>query len=325
MKKSATLETNLYLPKKKPMSVRVKNALPFLIMILPGFIALALFAYKPLYGLLIAFKEYKLRLGIMASPWADSYGFQYFIDIFKGARFANSLKSTLVISIASIFLQMPFTIILALLINEMRGVVYKRVIQTITYLPHFFSWVVLGGIFKTLFAPLGPINSALMGLGLEPAPFLTKGNVFMSIILITKIWQSMGWGAIIYIAALSGVDESLYEAAYIDGASRWKQVWHISIPSIMGTIVTVLILNLGGVLNAGYEQIWNMSNALVKDAVDVLDVYILEQISGLNSGSSYNYGIGTALGLFKGLVGLFMVLLSNKIVSIISKDEYGIL
>lgn len=135
----------------------------------------------------------------------------------------------------------------------------------------------------------------------------------------------MGWGAIIYIAALSGVDESLYEAAYIDGASRWKQVWHISIPSIMGTIVTVLILNLGGVLNAGYEQIWNMSNALVKDAVDVLDVYILEQISGLNSGSSYNYGIGTALGLFKGIVGLFMVLLSNKIVSIISKDEYGIL
>ena len=147
----------------------------------------------------------------------------------------------------------------------------------------------------------------------------------MTVILSTKIWQSMGWGAIIYIAALSGVDESLYEAAYIDGASRWKQVWHISIPSILGTIVTVFILNLGGILNAGYEQIYNMYNALVKDAVDVLDTYILETISGTNSGGSYNYGIGTALGLFKSVVGLVLVLVSNKFVSVISNDEYGIL
>ena len=325
MKKSAVADANIYLPKKKPLSVRIKNALPFLIMILPGFIALALFAYKPLYGLLIAFKEYKLRLGVFASPWADNHGFEYFIDLFKGARFANSLGNTLVISLASLFLNMPFTIILALLINEMRGVVYKRIVQTITYLPHFFSWVVLGGIFKTLFAPIGPVNSALMNLGFESVPFLTNGGAFMTVILSTKIWQSMGWGAIIYIAALSGVDESLYEAAYIDGASRWKQVWHISIPSILGTIVTVFILNLGGILNAGYEQIYNMYNALVKDAVDVLDTYILETISGTNSGGSYNYGIGTALGLFKSVVGLVLVLVSNKFVSVISNDEYGIL
>ena len=202
----------------------------------------------------------------------------------------------------------------------MRGKVYKRIVQTLTYLPHFFSWVVLGGILKMVFATVGPINMVLQNLGLnEPIPFFGNNTAFLCLIVGTAVWQGLGWGAIIYMAALSGVDESLYEAAYIDGASRWKQVWHISLPTIMGTVTTVFIMNLGQVLNAGFDQIYNMYNVMVYESSDILDTYSLRLLQ------DGRYEIGTALGLFKSLVGMAFVLGSNWIVKVLSHDEYGIL
>lgn len=320
MKKSVAVESSAYLPKKKSFMSQLRRSYPLLIMLIPGFIALLLFNYKPMYGLLIAFKDYKIKLGVLGSPWAAQGGMEHFIRMFSGDDFAKVLGNTIVISLLRLVFGWPSPIILALLLNEMRNKVYKRIVQTVSYLPHFFSWVVLGGIFKMLFAAVGPINTALVSLGLnEPIPFFTNGSTFVVLVLITAVWQGLGWGAIIYMAALSGVDESLYEAAYIDGASRWKQVWHISIPSIMGTITTVFIMNLGTVLNAGFDQIYNMYNVMVYEASDILDTYSLRMLQ------DGRYEIGTALGLFKSLVGLVFVLGSNWIVKVISDDEFGIL
>ncbi len=322
MKKSVAVENSAYLPKKQQSAwfKEFKMNYALLIMIIPGFIALALFAYKPMYGILIAFKDYKIRLGVMASPWADNYGLAHFIRMFTGGDFLKVLRNTVSISFLKLLLGEPFTILLALCLNEMRNKTYKRVVQTLTYLPHFLSWVILAGIFKMLFASVGPINMILQSMGLsEPIPFFGHNGWFRVLIIGTSIWQAIGWGAIIYMAALSGIDESLYEAAIIDGAGRWKQTIYITIPSIMGTITTVYIMNMGSVLNAGFDQIYNMYNVMVYDSADILDTYSLRLLQ------DGRYEVGTALGLFRSLVGLTFVLGSNAIIKLISKDEYGIL
>lgn len=320
MKKSVAVESNVYLPKKKSLFTEFKKNYALLIMLLPGLIALAIFSYKPMYGLLIAFKDYKFKSGVLGSAWADQYGMQHFIRMFTGGDFFKILMNTIYISLVKLVLGIPAPVILALMLNEMRGKVYKRIVQTLTYLPHFFSWVILGGIFKMLFASVGPVNALLQMFGAnEPIPFFGDGTIFFWLVIGTNIWQGLGWGAIIYMAALSGVDESLYEAAYIDGASRWKQTWHISIPSILGTIITVFIMNLGHVLNAGFDQIYNMYNVMVYETTDILDTYSLRLLQ------DGRYEVGTALGLFKSVIGLLFVLGSNWVVSALSNDEYGIL
>ncbi len=320
MKKSVAVEEGVVLAPKKSLFKEYEKHIALFVMLLPGFIALLTFAYKPMYGLLIAFKDYKFKLGIWGSAWADQNGLEHFIRMFSGDDFARVLWNTIKISFLKMVCGWPMPIVLALMLNEMRGKVYKRIIQTLTYLPHFFSWVILGGIFKMVFATVGPVNLILEWFGLnEPIPFFGDNTMFLWLLVLTAVWQGLGWGAIIYMAALSGVDESLYEAAYIDGASRWKQVWHISIPSILGTITTVFIMNLGGVLNAGFDQIYNMYNVMVYESSDILDTYSLRLLQ------DGRYEIGTALGLFKSLVGLVFVLGSNWIVKVISRDEYGIL
>ena len=320
MKKSVVVQSDAYIPKKKSFFSECKKHYALLIMLIPGFIALLLFAYKPMYGLLIAFKDYKFRLGVMGSPWADQAGMAHFIRMFTGGDFLKVLKNTVVISFVKLVCGFPTPIILALLLNEMRNKLFKRVIQTLSYLPHFFSWIVLAGIFKMLFASVGPVNMILQSLGAsDPIPFFTNNTTFFWMIILTAMWQGAGWGAIIYMAALSGIDESLYEAAYIDGASRWKQTLHISIPSILGTITTVFIMNLSTILSAGFDQIYNMYNAMVYEISDILDTYSLRLLM------DGRYEVGTALGLFKSLVGLVFVLGSNKIIKVLSKDEYGIL
>ncbi|MBO5930219.1 MAG: sugar ABC transporter permease [Clostridia bacterium] len=321
MKKSVAVESSAYLPKKRSAWFKeFKMSYGVMLMFIPGFIALTLFAYKPMYGILIAFKEYKLKLGILGSPWADNHGFAHFIRMFTGGDFIGVLKNTVIISFFKLLLGEPLTVILALCLNEMRNKYYKRVVQTLTYLPHFLSWVILGGIFKMLFSLLGPINSVLMNLGLnEPIPFFGHNGWFRILIVGSSMWQGVGWGAIIYMAALSGIDDSLYEAAYIDGASRWKQTLYITLPSIMGTITTVYIMNLGNVLNAGFDQIYNMYNVLVYESADILDTYSLRLLQ------DGRYEVGAALGLFKSLVGLTFVLGSNFIIKTLSHDEYGIL
>ena len=320
MKKSVVVESSAYLPKKKSLLSEIKRNLPLLIMLIPGFVMILLFSYKPMYGILIAFKDYKFKDGVLGSAWAGNYGFEHFIRLFKTGDFTRIFFNTIKISFLKTIFGFAAPIILALMFNEMRSKVYKRITQTLSYLPHFFSWVVLGGIFKLLFASVGPINTILQSLGAsEPVSFFGDGQNFVWLIVWTSVWQSVGWGTIIYLAALTGIDESLYEAAYIDGASRWKQVWHISIPSIMGTVSTVLILNMGSILNAGFDQIYNMYNATVYETSDILDTYSLRLLQ------DGRYELGTALGLFKSAVGLMLVLGTNWLVKFISKDEYGVL
>jgi len=320
LKKSVAVESSVYVPKKKSLFTEFKMSYGLLLMLIPGFIALTMFAYKPMYGILIAFKEYKFKLGIIGSPWADNYGFAHFIRMFTGGDFIKVLKNTVSISFLKLLLGEPFTVALALCLNEMRSKYYKRILQTLTYLPHFLSWVILGGILKMLFSDLGPINGLLQNLGLsQPISFFGHNGWFRGLIVGSALWQGIGWGAIIYMAALSGIDESLYEAAYIDGASRWKQTLYITIPSIMGTITTVYIMNLGTVLNAGFDQIYNLYNPMVYDSADIIDTYSLRLLQ------DGRYEVGAALGLFKSLVCLVFILGSNYVVKLISKDEYGIL
>lgn len=288
-------------------------------MLLPGFIALLLFAYKPMYGLLIAFQDYRPRVGVWGSDWADNYGFANFIELFSHYKFLPILKNTFVISFLRILFGWPAPIILALLLNEIRCGWFKKLAQTLTYIPNFFSWVILGGIFKMLFSTVGPVNMILQSLGMEAVPFLTDTTAFLVLLIATASWQGIGAGAIVYIAALAGVDESLYEAAYIDGASKMKQVLHITLPSIMGTITTVFIMNLAGVLNAGFDQIFNMYNASVYEISDIIDTYSYTLLM------RSEWELGTALGFFKSIVGLVFVLSSNWVVKKISDDEYGIL
>lgn len=319
MKKSETLVvSDVYIPKKKTLAQKFKANLPLLIMLLPGFLALLLFHYKPMYGLSIAFLDYKPRGGILASEFI---GFENFATLFDNIYFVDTLKNTIVISFLRIVCGWPSPIILALLLNEIRCGWFKKFTQTLTYIPHFFSWVVLGGIFKMLFSVEGPINLMIKSLGLEAVPFLMESGPFLFLVILTAVWQGLGSGAIVYIAALAGVDESLYEAAYIDGAGKFRQVISITIPSIMGTITTVFIMNLGGILNAGFDQLFNLSAGadMIKNDARILDTYSYELLL------AQKYEMGTTLGLFKSLVGLIFVLGSNWLVKKMSQDEYGIL
>lgn len=319
MKKSAAVVSDAYLPKKKSLATRLRTNLPLLLMILPGFVALLLFHYKPIYGLLIAFKNYKFKLGVFGSPWAANHGFEHFIRLFGGNEFASVLGNTVWISLLRIVFGWPSPIILALLLNEIRCGWFKKLTQTLSYIPHFFSWVVLAGIFKMMFSTVGPFNSIITSLGFNSIPFFSNNTAFLVLTIATAVWQGLGSGAIVYIAALAGVDESLYEAAYIDGAGRMKQVFHITLPSIMGTITTVWIMGLAGVLNAGFDQIYNMYNYTVYEVADILDTYSLRLLT------DGRYELGSALGFFKSLVGLVFVLGANWFIGKISAGDYGIL
>ncbi len=285
-------------------------------MLLPGFAALVLFNYVPMFGILIAFKDYKFMKGIIGSEWV---GMEHFITLFSQQNFGHVITNTLWISIMKLIFGFPMPIILALLLNELRGQKFKNAVQTCTYLPHFFSWVVLAGIFKMVFANAGPVNELLKILGMDSADFFGNGGLFRGLVVGTAVWQGAGWGAIVYLAALSGVDETLYEAATIDGAGRLRQVFCISIPSIIPTIITVFILNLGNVLNAGYDQIYNMYNPTVYEVADIIDTYVLRALSAMD------YGVGTAAELFKSIIGFILVMAANKLTNKMSDNELGIM
>lgn len=309
---------------KISMSVRMKEQIrqykkhyPLLLMVLPGLVALILFNYLPIYGVTIAFKDFKILEGITGSPWS---GLDNFTKLFSGGDFLHILRNTVVISLLKLAFGLPAPIILALLLNEVRHSTYKRVIQTFTYMPHFFSWVVLSGIITMVFSSSGPVNLIWKFLGFsEPLSFFSDGTLFVGMVVGTAVWQSVGWGTIIYMAALSGVDESLYEAATIDGAGRWKQTLYVSLPCIMPTIATVFILNLGSVLNAGFDQIYNMYNPTVYEVSDIIDTYVLRLLKQMD------YGVGTAADLFKSVVGLIFVMGGNWFTKKLSDDEMGIL
>lgn len=306
--------------RKTPMNITeffsqyIKNWQVVMFMI-PGLILLLIFAYGPMFGLLIAFKDYKMALGVFESEWV---GLEHFRRLFTGDDFLKVLKNTVTISFLKLIVGFPLPIILALMLNEMRNATYKRLVQTFSYLPHFFSWVVMGGIVMMLFSNSGPVNDILMNFGMMPIDFFGDGFWFLILLLVTSIWQGVGWSSIVYISALSSVDQSLYEAATVDGASRWKQTLHISIPTILPTIVTVLILNMGHILNGGFDQIFNLYNPAVYESADILDTFVYRKLQTMD------YSLGTAVGLFKSFVGMLMVILVNNVVKKLTDGENSV-
>lgn len=275
------------------------------IMVLPVLIYYILFAYLPMYGVTIAFQDYDPALGYTGSPWV---GLQNFKDFFKSVYFLRILKNTLHISLASIIFGFPAPIILALLINEVTSKKYMKTVQTITYLPHFISLVVVCGIIKSFTGTSGVITQIVSKFTNDSTSLLMKPNAFVPVYIISEIWQGIGWGSIIYIAALAGVDTQLYEAASLDGCGRLRQVLHVSIPGILPTIVIMLILRMGSVLNVGYEKIILLYNPSTYETADVISTFTYRK--GLQE---FEWSYGSAVGLFNSAVNVIFLLGTNML------------
>lgn len=282
-----------------------KDALQVLLIALPGLIALFLFKYVPLAGNVIAFKNYNLFQGIWQSDWV---GLDHFRRMFAFEDFSKIFWNSVRLGFYSILFGFPAPLVLALLLNEMRVAWFKRSVQTLLYLPHFLSWVIVGGIFFNLLDVKGFANKLLGSWGVAPIDFIGNPDTFLGTIIAIGIWKEVGWGMIIYLAALAGVNPNLYEAAMVDGASRWRQMWHISLPSIMPAIVVLLLLRIGNLLDANIEQMLIFLNPLVRDVGEVFDTYIY-RVGLLGSQFSYT----TAIGIFKSVIGLLLIVGVNTL------------
>ena len=278
------------------------------IMCIPGILYFFLFRYLPMWGILIGFQDYNIFRGFSGSPWV---GIKHFSRFFASANFAPLMINTLLLSLYSIVFAFPAPIILALFLNELRSKLFKRSIQTMVYVPHFISWVIVASMSFMLLNTQGPINGLINSMGGETVAFLTELNTFRPIIIIQTIWKESGWGTIVFLAALSNVDVEQYEAAIVDGAGRFRQVWHITLPAIRSTIVILLILRMGNVLDNGFDQIFLMSNAGNRLVSDVLDTFTYRE-GIINGFFSYT----TAIGLFKSLIGMVLILGSNKLAKV---------
>ncbi len=273
----------------------------------PTIIYFAIFRYGPMWGLLLAFKDYNPFKGFAASEWV---GFDLFIRMFKDSFFFDMFRNTIVIAMLKLFFYFPIPIILAIILNEVRHNLYRRVCQTVIYFPHFISWVVTASLtFFMLSVNIGIVNKIIVGLGGEQIKFLIEPQYFWGITLVQSIWKEAGWGTIIFMAAIAGIDTQLYEAAIVDGASRLGRIWNVTIPGIMPTIIVVLVLRLGQIFDVGFEQILLMLNPMVRDVGEIFDTYAYRQ--GILQGQ---FSIGVAVGLFKGLIGLAFLIVSNTIV-----------
>ena len=301
--------------KHTPLIKRYWNARYLVLLLLPSLAALILFKYAPLYGLQIAFRNFKITKGIWGSEWV---GFDIYRQIFALPQFVNSFLNTLTLGIMNLAIGFPAPILLALLLNEVAHSRYKKVVQTLSYLPHFISWVTLSGLFVQLLSPsTGPIAALTSALGGKPYYFMGEPSTFRWVLVVTNIWKSCGWGSIIYLAALSSVDQEMYEAAIIDGATRFQRVWYITLPSILPTITIMLILGSGSILSDNFDQVYNMMNAAVYKVSNVLGVYTYEL--GLKS---LKYAQSTAVGLFKNIIAFGLVIMTNAISKKIS--DHGI-
>jgi len=285
---------------------QLKRNWPLHLMLLPGFILLVIFHYIPMSGIVLAFQEYKPWIGIMNSDWV---GLGQFRKLFMFDDSQRVIWNTLIIASIKIVtgLVVPFTF--ALLLNEVKEAFIKRSVQTLVYLPHFLSWVILGGILIDLLSPqYGLVNQVVKAFGFDPVFFLGNNDWFVFTIIISDIWKEFGFSAIIFLAALSGINPEMYEAAVIDGANRWKQMLYITIPSMLPITVVVMTLSLGSILNAGFDQIFNLYNPLVYESGDIIDTFVYRV--GL---IDRNYSFGTAVGLFKSVVSFILIIIAYRI------------
>ena len=285
-------------------------------LILPGLIVVFVFSYMPMYGIVLGFKDYKIKSGILFSEWVGLYHFERF---FKSPVAGQTIWNTFFIGISQLLITFPVPIILALLMNELRSTSYRRTIQTIIYLPHFISWVIMYSLLFSLFSiTSGLVNKMLMSLGSQPINLLSDPSKFYGMLYGTSIWKEAGWGTIIYMAAIAGVDQEMYEAAYLDGANRWQQCIHITLPSIAFAITTMLILNVGSVMGANFDQIMNLRTAATQTTVaQVIDTYVYDM--GVGKGQ---YDLSTAIGLFQQIVNCVLLFVSNYVVKRMSGEGF---
>ena len=279
------------------------------LLVVPVVVFYLLFCYKPMYGVIIAFKDFSPAAGIWGSDWTGSFGFQHFIDFFGSFYFKRVLRNTLVISLTSILFGFPAPIIFALLLNEIKSEKFKRITQTISYMPHFISTVVICGMLTMFVSEKGFITQLLTFLGGEGGvSLLSKEEYFVPIYVISGIWQVVGWGAIIYLAALAGIDQQLYEAAQIDGANRWKQMIHVTLPGISGQIIIMFLLRIGRVMNVGHEKIILLYNAGIYETADVISTFVYRK--GL---LEYQWSYSAAIGIFNSIINFIIIIVFNKI------------
>lgn len=291
---------------KKSMIKRLWKERYLYLLLLPGLLYFIIYRYIPMAGNIIAFQDYSAFQGFLHSEWV---GLKHFKTIFEDQEVIRVLWNTLYLSFLQIVFAFPISIILAIMLNEVRSSLYKRVIQSIVYVPHFLSWVVVIGIVTILLKSDGILNKLLGSVfGMDTVPFLQDPHWFMPLVVLEVIWKESGWGTIIFLAALSGISPSLYEAAAVDGANRWQQIWHITLPALKSTIVILLILRLGSVLDVGFEQIYLMLTPFTMEVGNVLDTFVY--LKGIQNS---DFSFATAVGLFKSVIGLILIVAANRL------------
>ncbi len=279
-----------------------KDTYSFYLMLLIPAVLVFIYCYIPMAGIVIAFYNYKPALGLTGSQFI---GLEHFKTLSSNPQFANALKNTIIIAWLKIFFNLTVPLVVSLLLNEVRNAFFKRVTQTLVYLPHFISWVLMSGIILDFLASNGEMNRIIQMFGGDPVLFMVKEEYFKPVVIITEVWKSFGWGTIIYMATLTGIDPNLYEAAAIDGAGRWKQTIHITLPGMASVIVLNATLSLSSVLNAGFEQIFNLMSPVTMEAGDIIDTLVYRL--GMEAG---DFGMSTAVGLFKSIVSAVFIIVS---------------
>lgn len=285
-------------------------------LMLPGLALLIVFMYFPMFGIVIAFKDYTFTGGIFGSEWV---GLKHFKTIFSDPYFFTVLRNTLVISAYKLIFNFISPVIFAILLNEITNRKLKKVVQTASYLPYFISWIVLSGIVSSILSMDGVMNSIFGLFGASPKAFLTDESIFRGILVVSDVWKTFGWNAIVYLAAITGIDPTLYEAATVDGASRLRRIFSITIPSILPVICIMLILNSSHILNAGFDQVFNLYNANVMEVSDIIDTYVYRK--GIED---MQYSYSTAIGLFKSVVCMILMLVSNTAVKKMGGEDYAL-
>ncbi|MBN2795094.1 MAG: sugar ABC transporter permease [Clostridia bacterium] len=308
--------------KTKPLGqviTAVKKNKSFYFMLLPAVLFLLVFSYLPMFnlksgGVLLAFKHYRFNTSFLDMEWV---GLKWFVKLFNQNDFWRVLRNTLIISFGHLMISFPAPIILALMMNEVRREKVKRFFQTIFTFPNFLSWIIVAGILRGMLLTDGTINTVLAQMGMERVSFLTNLDWIRPIIFSSAVWKNVGWGTIIYLATIAGIDSSQYEAALIDGASRWQRIRYVTWPGIKGTATILLVLQVGSILNAGFDQIFQLTNDLNYKIVDILDIYLYKYAFGKGA----NYGLVTAAGLLKSVVNFSLLLTANHIVKKMGQES----
>jgi putative aldouronate transport system permease protein len=311
---SSFLETDavLRLRKKSPLRLELTRNRALYLMVIPSVVLIFLFAYLPMFGVLVAFKNYNLALGVIRSPWV---GFKYFIQFFNDPFFYRIVNNTFLLSLFSIMIGFPAPIVFSLLMNEIQSTKLKRVLQSISYLPHFVSTVVIVSIVMIVFSPDGIVNDLIGAIGLENQVFFSDPKWFRPLYIGSGIWQSVGFSSIIYLAAIAGINPELYESACIEGAGKLKSMWYITLPCIMPTIRILFILEMGSLFNIGFEKVYLMYNPAIYQTADVVSTYVYRRGIG-----QLDYDYATAVGLINSTISFILVFITNKISNKISGE-----